>query len=185
MNTPPPSKGWLHGVRHLPSPHCNARPAGVAVDLLVIHNISLPPNEFGGAYVDALFCNILDCDAHPFFDQLRDLRVSAHFFIDRNGEVTQYVSLDQRAWHAGVSQWHGRENCNDFSVGIELEGTDVVPYTDMQYSALQKLTQNIAQYFPLISLECIVGHSDIAPDRKTDPGKSFDWPRFRQGLFLS
>lgn len=185
MNTPPSSKGWLHGVRHLPSPHCNERPAGVAVDLLVIHNISLPPNEFGGAYIDAFFCNTLDCDVHPFFDQLRNLRVSAHFFIDRNGEVTQYVSLDQRAWHAGVSQWSGRENCNDFSVGIELEGTDIVPYTDIQYTALQTLTQQIVQYFPCISAERVVGHNDIAPDRKTDPGESFDWPRFRQGLFFS
>ncbi|MEZ5436112.1 MAG: 1,6-anhydro-N-acetylmuramyl-L-alanine amidase AmpD [Pseudomonadales bacterium] len=175
--------GWLRGVRHLSSPNCNHRPDNITVDLLVIHNISLPPNQFGGNFVEALFCNVLDCDAHPYFEQLRDLRVSAHFFIHRSGEVTQFVSLDQRAWHAGVSQWCGRENCNDFSVGIELEGADTIAYTDEQYTALQKLAREVMQYFPSITMERIVGHSDIAPARKTDPGAAFDWSRFRSGLF--
>ena len=175
-------RGWLQGVRHQPSPHYNARPAGVAVDMLVIHNISLPPGEFGGGHVDALFCNTLDCDAHPFFDALRGLRVSAHFFISRTGDVTQYVSLDDRAWHAGASQWQGRENCNDFSVGVELEGADDIPYADAQYSALCHLAHRIMQHFPLIVPERIVGHCDIAPERKTDPGPAFDWPRYHSML---
>lgn len=176
------NEGWLRGVRHLPSTNCNPRPANACVDLLVIHNISLPPNQFGGGYVDQLFCNTLDCNAHPYFEQLRELRVSAHFFIRRNGDVTQFVSLDQRAWHAGVSQWLGRENCNDFSVGIELEGTDTIPYTDEQYTALQKIAREVMQYFPAITVDRIVGHSDIAPSRKTDPGAAFDWQRFSNSL---
>lgn len=186
------STGWLQGVRWLPSPNFNVRPADTVVDLLVIHNISLPPGEFGGDNmgndsvgednVDSLFCNTLDCNAHPFFDALRDLRVSAHFFISRAGRVTQYVSLDDRAWHAGVSQWEGREQCNDFSIGIELEGADTVPYTDAQYTALAGLVQILMQRYPAITPARIVGHSDIAPGRKTDPGEAFDWLRFRASV---
>jgi AmpD protein len=191
------STGWLQGVRCLPSPNFNARPAEADVDLLVIHNISLPPGKFGGDNagndnagndnvgndnVDALFCNTLDCDAHPFFDTLRELRVSAHFFINRTGQVTQYVSLEDRAWHAGVSQWEGREQCNDFSIGIELEGADNVPYTDAQYTALSGLAHRLMQRYPAITPARMVGHSDIAPGRKTDPGEAFDWVRFRASV---
>ncbi|MEZ5539292.1 MAG: 1,6-anhydro-N-acetylmuramyl-L-alanine amidase AmpD [Pseudomonadales bacterium] len=175
-------EGWLQGVRHLPSENFNERPQNAVVDLLVIHNISLPPEQFGGDYVDALFSNTLNCDAHPYFDQLRNLRVSAHFFIKRCGEITQYVSLNHRAWHAGVSQWCDKENCNDYSIGIELEGADSIPYADQQYAALQWLTKKIRQNFPSIAMNRIVGHCDIAPDRKTDPGAAFDWKRFRESL---
>ncbi|HQQ74205.1 MAG TPA: 1,6-anhydro-N-acetylmuramyl-L-alanine amidase AmpD [Pseudomonadales bacterium] len=174
--------GWLQGIRTLPSPNCNARPSIAAIDLLVIHNISLPPGQFGGDHIDALFCNELDCDADPYFETLRDLCVSAHFFINRDGQVTQYVSLDDRAWHAGVSQWDGREQCNDFSIGIELEGTDNTSYTDAQYAALTGLARVLMLLYPAITLNRIVGHSDIAPGRKTDPGEAFDWLRFRAAL---
>ena len=179
--------GWLQGIRLLPSPNFNERPVNVEIDLLVIHNISLPPGEFGGDSfgnnnVDALFCNTLDCDAHPYFDILRDLHVSAHFFINRAGSVTQYVSLNDRAWHAGASQWDGRVDCNNFSIGIELEGTDATPYTDAQYASLTGLTQMLMRFFPSITQNRIVGHNDIAPGRKTDPGEAFDWLRFRSAL---
>lgn len=174
--------GWIQGVRWLPSPNFNARPADTVVDLLVIHNISLPPGQFGNDCVDALFCNVLDCDADPYFDALRELHVSAHFFINRAGRITQYVSLRDRAWHAGASQWHGRENCNDFSIGIELEGTDTEPYTDAQYVALTGLSCLLMRECPAITRHQIVGHSDIAPGRKTDPGEAFDWLRFRSML---
>jgi N-acetyl-anhydromuramoyl-L-alanine amidase len=176
------STGWMQGVRWLPSPNFSVRPPNTVIDLLVIHNISLPPGQFGGDNVDSLFCNTLDCDAHPFFDALRELRVSAHFFISRAGQVTQYVSLEDRAWHAGVSQWEGREQCNDFSIGIELEGADNVPYTDAQYTALAGLARMLMQRYPAITPARIVGHSDIAPGRKTDPGESFDWLRFRASV---
>lgn len=176
---------WLQGVRILPSPNHNARPPDTVIDLLVIHNISLPPGRFGGDHVDALFCNTLDCDADPFFEQLRGLCVSAHFFINRSGIVTQYVPVAERAWHAGVSQWQGREQCNDFSVGIELEGTDTTPYTDAQYHSLTGLTRLLMQHCPAITPARIVGHVDIAPGRKTDPGPAFDWQRFRAGLASS
>lgn len=179
--------GWIQGVRWLQSPNFNVRPANTTIDLLVIHNISLPPGQFGddnfgNNNVDALFCNTLDCDADPYFDALRDLRVSAHFFISRAGRVTQYVSLADRAWHAGASQWNGREQCNDFSIGIELEGTDALAYTDAQYTALTGLTQILQRQYPAITSERIVGHNDIAPGRKTDPGEAFDWVRFRAML---
>lgn len=174
--------GWLQGVRLLPSPNFNKRPVDVEIDLLVIHNISLPPGEFGGDHVDALFCNTLDCDADPYFDILRELRVSAHFFINRAGSVTQYVSLNDRAWHAGASQWNGSDDCNNFSIGIELEGTDTLPYTDAQYTSLTGLTHVLMQCYPAITTERIVGHNDIAPGRKTDPGEAFDWQRFRAAL---
>lgn len=172
------SAGWLQRVRHCPSPNFNQRPAGQRIDLLVIHNISLPPGEFGGGYVEQLFMNQLDCAAHPAFADLRDLRVSAHLFIDRRGHATQFVSFDQRAWHAGQSQFGGRDNCNDFSIGIELEGTDTLPYTDLQYHNLRALTRALRAHYPALQADRIVGHCDIAPERKTDPGPAFDWIRF-------
>ena len=179
--------GWLPGLSRRPSDNYNDRPEGVVVDLLVIHNISLPPGHFtadddGSDYISELFCNTLDISAHPAFAELAGLRVSAHFLVSRQGRVTQYVPLDKRAWHAGVSRWEGRENCNDFSVGIELEGTDTEPYTDAQYRALTQLTRLLMSYYPGMCLERIVGHCDIAPDRKTDPGPAFDWEIFRAAL---
>ncbi len=144
--------------------------------LIVIHNISLPPGEFGGDDVIRLFCNTLDCAAHPYYDGLRGLRVSAHFLVRRSGELLQFVPCTRRAWHAGASSWGGNDRCNDFSVGIELEGSDEIPYTDPQYAALAALTAALSRAYPV---EDVVGHADIAPGRKTDPGAAFDWPRFR------
>ena len=169
--------GWLQGVRHEPSPNFDARPS-VPVDLLVIHNISLPPGEFGGGDIFALFGNRLDPRRHPFYREIAGLRVSAHFVLERDGRVTQCVSIHERAWHAGVSNWQGRERCNDFSVGVELEGTDHQPFTDAQYAALGRL---VAQLVSALPLRAVVGHSDIAPGRKTDPGPSFDWSRLPFG----
>lgn len=174
--------GWLAAVRTRPSPHCNARPENTVIDMLVIHNISLPAGQFGGDFVDQFFCGELDCSADVSFESLQGLRVSAHFFINRQGVVTQYVPTPARAWHAGVSQWDGRENCNDFSIGIELEGTDVLPYADAQYTALTGLTLMLQQQYPTITADRIVGHCDIAPTRKTDPGTAFDWLRYKNGL---
>lgn len=173
--------GWIVGVKQVPSPHFNSRPAEEVPSLLVVHNISLPPGEFGGPYIDALFTGQLDASAHPFFAEIAQLRVSAHCLIRRDGEIVQYVPFHLRAWHAGISCWQGRENCNDFSVGIELEGTDTLPYTEVQYQALQQVTALLMQHYPL-TIERITGHSDIAPERKTDPGPAFDWEKFRHGL---
>ncbi|WP_455817657.1 1,6-anhydro-N-acetylmuramyl-L-alanine amidase AmpD [Pseudomonas cerasi] len=173
--------GWITGVRHVPSPHVNQRPDEEAPSLLVVHNISLPPGEFGGPWIDALFTGQLDPDIHPYFSDISHLRVSAHCLIRRDGEIVQYVPFHLRAWHAGVSCYQGREACNDFSVGIELEGTDTLPYTDAQYQALQAVTALLIQHYPAMA-QHIIGHSDIAPDRKTDPGPSFDWARFRADL---
>jgi AmpD protein len=168
--------GLAAGVRFIPSPNCDDRPAGETVRLIVIHNISLPPGEFGGDDVIRLFCNTLDCAAHPYYDGLRGLRVSAHFLVRRSGELLQFVPCTRRAWHAGASSWRGNARCNDFSVGIELEGSDEVPYTDPQYAALAALAAALLRAYPV---EDVVGHADIAPGRKTDPGPAFDWPRFR------
>lgn len=182
------NEGWLHGgnelgpVHHCISPNFNRRPHATAIDLLVIHNISLPPGQFGGGNVQALFCNRLDCDADPAFDDLRELKVSAHLLIDRSGAITQFVSLFDRAWHAGKSSFEGRTDCNDFSVGIELEGTDTVPYTNAQYTQLARITYRLCHHFPALTPSRIVGHSDIAPERKTDPGPAFDWVRYKQLL---
>lgn len=182
------NEGWLCGgnelgpIRHCISPNYNQRPPATAIDLLVIHNISLPPGQFGGGYVQALFCNRLDCDVDPAFDDLRELKVSAHALIDRTGAITQFVSLHERAWHAGKSCFEGRSECNDFSIGIELEGTDFLPYTDAQYTQLARLTHRLCHHFPALTPTRIVGHSDIAPERKTDPGPAFDWMRYRQLL---
>ncbi|WP_449429805.1 1,6-anhydro-N-acetylmuramyl-L-alanine amidase AmpD [Pseudomonas putida] len=174
--------GWFHGITHCPSPNCNARPEGEAISLLVIHNISLPPACFGTGKVQEFFQNRLDANEHPYFAGICHLTVSAHLFVERDGAVTQFVSLLQRAWHAGVSSFDGREGCNDFSIGIELEGTDDLPYSDAQYTALEQLTRQIRNAWPSIGLARIQGHSDIAPVRKTDPGPAFDWQRYRQAV---
>lgn len=148
----------------------------------MIHNISLPPGQFGGGHVQQLFCNELDGAAHPYFAEIGGLQVSAHLLIERDGAMVQFVAFDQRAWHAGVSSFEGREACNDFSIGIELEGTDDQPYSDDQYQQLTGVIRQLLQCYPGLSSERIVGHSDIAPGRKTDPGESFDWPRLRRML---
>ncbi|MFK8329661.1 1,6-anhydro-N-acetylmuramyl-L-alanine amidase AmpD [Pseudomonas sp. BJa5] len=174
--------GWFAGITHCPSPNFNARPEGEVISLLVIHNISLPPAQFGTGKVQQFFQNRLDPNEHPYFEGIKHLTVSAHLFIERDGQVTQFVSCLDRAWHAGVSRFAGREGCNDFSIGIELEGTDELPFTDAQYQALQALTRQIQTAWPAIGVERIQGHSDIAPGRKTDPGPAFDWPRYRAAL---
>jgi N-acetyl-anhydromuramoyl-L-alanine amidase len=171
------NKAWLEGVRHCPSPNYNERPEGKEIELLVIHSISLPPCQFGGPFIDQLFTNTLKQNSHPIFAELVDLRVSAHLLIRRTGEIVQYVSFLKRAWHAGVSNFQGRERCNDFSIGIELEGCDCCAYTDQQYEQLVKVIKLLQQAWPLLTQDRIVGHSDIAPGRKTDPGPLFDWKR--------
>ena len=176
-----PASGWCDGIRHCPSPNFNERPRG-EVSLLVIHNISLPPGQFGTGKVQQFFQNRLPINEHPYFADIAQLTVSAHFLIERDGGITQFVSCNQRAWHAGLSSFEGRENCNDFSLGIELEGTDDLPFTDVQYQALAALTRELLRAYPQMSAERIRGHSDIAPGRKTDPGPCFDWARMRADL---
>jgi AmpD protein len=168
--------GWMEGARRVPSPNCDARPAGESIRLVVIHNISLPPGEFGGPGIEQLFTNRLDPSGHPYYAAIQALRVSAHFLIRRDGKLLQFVPCSQRAWHAGVSVWNGQERCNDYSIGIELEGSDDTPFTDAQYRALYGLVELLKRAYPI---EDIVGHSDIAPGRKTDPGPHFDWGRLR------
>lgn len=175
-------QGWLAESRHCHSPFFNQRPSGEPVSLLVVHGISLPPGQFGGSYIDQLFTGKLDPKEHPYFAEIVHLEVSAHCLIRRDGEVVQYVSFLERAWHAGKSQFDGRENCNDFAIGIELEGTDDGGYTEAQYEQLAAVTRAIQIAYPAISADRIVGHSDVAPGRKTDPGESFSWDRFRQLL---
>ena len=172
--------GWLQAVRHCPSSHYNQRPEGEQPSLLVIHGISLPPGEFGGPFIDALFQGQLPIEAHPFFAKIYYLKVSAHVLIRRDGELVQYVSFQDRAWHAGQSQFQGRTECNDFSIGIELEGCDTLPYTALQYIQLVLLTHLLQKNYPAITDERIVGHCDIAPGRKTDPGPAFEWKHFWQ-----
>lgn len=174
--------GWLNGVRHQPSPNYNQRPVDLLIDLLVIHNISLPEGEFGTGCIEQLFTNCLDCNSHPSFSSLEGVKVSSHLLIDREGDIIQFVPLHLRAWHAGDSTFQGRAGCNDFSIGIELEGTDHCPYTDRQYESLQQVSRIIMSLYPLITMDNIVGHSDIAPLRKTDPGETFDWQRYLSGL---
>ncbi|OOZ36761.1 1,6-anhydro-N-acetylmuramyl-L-alanine amidase AmpD [Solemya velesiana gill symbiont] len=174
--------GLLEGAEQHPSPNRDERPEEAPVDLLVIHNISLPPNEFGGPWIDNLFQNCLDPGAHPYFRDICNLQVSTHVLIRRQGEVIQYVPFDQRAWHAGLSQFEGRERCNDFSIGIELEGADDTPYTDLQYERLAEVAHAVMEHYPDITPQRIVGHRDISPGRKTDPGEAFDWQRFQQLL---
>lgn len=173
---------WLQGAQRVLSPNHSERPAGTNVDLLVIHNISLPPGKFGGPWISDLFCNQLSPDIHPYFASICEMRVSSHLLIRRDGTVVQYVPFDKKAWHAGRSSFEGREECNEFSIGIELEGTDDMPFDDMQYERLAQLTLLLMERYPGITLERITGHSDIAPGRKTDPGPCFDWGRYRQNL---
>ncbi|BBA35410.1 N-acetylmuramyl-l-alanine amidase [Methylocaldum marinum] len=168
---------WLVNARRLESRNCDDRPDTEDISLVVIHGISLPPGEFGGDWIDALFTNNLEPTAHPYFEQIRNLRVSAHALVRRDGEIVQYVPFQRRAWHAGNSNFQGRERCNDFSIGIELEGVDDVPYVDVQYERLSDLLAVLLKTYPGLSPDRIVGHCDIAPGRKTDPGPSFDWAR--------
>lgn len=171
----PDSQGWLSGVRRVASPNHDGRPARTHIDLLVIHNISLPPNEYGGDAIERFFTNTLDHSEHPYYEQLKGVRVSSHFLIRRDGQILQFVPCNKRAWHAGVSIWHGRSRCNDFSIGIELEGSDLEPYTERQYRALVRMVRRLRRMYPIVD---IVGHSDIAPGRKTDPGPFFNWDCF-------
>lgn len=173
--------GVVSGIRYVASPNCDERPANAAIDLVVIHNISLPPGEFGGDGIVRLFTNALDHSAHPYYELLRGLRVSAHFLIRRDGAAVQFVPCLKRAWHAGASAWEGRSQCNDFSIGIELEGSDHQPFADAQYETLGRLMRALRAAYPIRS---VVGHSDIAPERKTDPGPAFDWRRFRAAADL-
>ena len=176
--------GLLTGVRQVFSPHFDARPGGVVPELIVVHGISLPPGEFGGPWIDKLFAGDLPADAHPYFRQVTGpgRRVSAHALVRRDGGVVQYVPFGARAWHAGVSEYCGRSACNDFSIGIELEGTDDVPYTDAQYGSLARVVDALLLAYDTLSPTRIAGHSDIASGRKTDPGAVFDWGRFRKSL---
>ena len=174
--------GLLNGARFVASPHCDERPAGTPVELLVIHGISLPPGEFGGPWIEQLFLGRLPPDAHPCFKYVAALKVAAHLFIRRDGELLQFVPFHKRAWHAGVSRFQGREACNDFSIGIELEGDDHMPYMPVQYAVLAGVTAALMQAYPGVSPAHIVGHSDVSPGRKTDPGPAFDWARFRDVL---
>jgi N-acetyl-anhydromuramoyl-L-alanine amidase len=172
-------QGWLSCARRVESPNYNARSEAESIRLLVIHNISLPPEQFGGPYIEQFFTNQLDPTVHPYFREIADLEVSSHLLITREGAVIQFVGFNQRAWHAGQSSFNGQENCNDFSIGIELEGADIIPYTEVQYAVLAQVTQVLMAEYSAIVPESIVGHSDIAPNRKTDPGEAFDWDRYR------
>ncbi|HLY96794.1 MAG TPA: 1,6-anhydro-N-acetylmuramyl-L-alanine amidase AmpD [Sideroxyarcus sp.] len=173
------AQGWLSGVRRVSSPNYDGRPPRTPIELLVIHNISLPPGEYGGDAIERFFTNALDHSEHPYFEQIRGVRVSSHFLVRRGGQIIQFVPCNKRAWHAGVSTWGGRSRCNDFSIGIELEGSDFESFTDRQYAALVRLTRRLKRSYPISG---IVGHSDIAPDRKTDPGPFFDWERYMAQL---
>jgi len=176
------SDGWLKGAEHQKSPHFSLREPSQEVSLLVVHNISLPPGQFGNNYITDLFLGQLSADAHPYFKDIHQLKVSAHCLIKRDGHVIQYVSFNDKAWHAGVSSFEGRDKCNDFSIGIELEGTDTQAYTTEQYQQLVRLVNKLQASYPLIRHNHIVGHNDIAPGRKTDPGEAFDWPYFLSEL---
>jgi AmpD protein len=167
------------------SPNRDERPAGASVSLIVLHGISLPPGKFGGESVDALFMNTLDWGAHPYFDQIRDLRVSAHLFLRRDGRLLQYVPLHARAWHAGKSRHRGRDRCNDYSIGIELEGDDETPYDERQYAVLTPVIHALRAAYPTIGIDDVVGHCDVAPGRKTDPGPAFDWQRLYDALAVT
>lgn len=187
MTTPQPEPagrdpwqdGWLRTARHSPSPNFGPRPTGAEIDLIVIHSISLPPGVYGGPEVEQLFTNRLDWDAHPYFEQIRGMEVSSHFFVRRDGEVVQFVDADARAWHAGASFWRGRHNCNDDSIGIELEGLEGERFEAAQYTALAQLCTQLVQRYPV---RHIAGHEHIAPGRKQDPGPGFDWSRLRTEL---
>ena len=174
--------GWLVSERRVLSPHFDQRPEPQDISLLIIHYISLPPEQFGGGYIDDFFQGKLDAQVHPYFEEISALRVSAHCLIERTGQITQYVNFADRAWHAGLSCFEGRDKCNDFAIGIELEGSNEQPFTDAQYSALQALTQEIMRTYPHITKERIVGHCDVSPGRKIDPGQYFDWQRYLQNI---
>ncbi|MFQ5633748.1 MAG: 1,6-anhydro-N-acetylmuramyl-L-alanine amidase AmpD [Gammaproteobacteria bacterium] len=177
-----PESGLVDGARQVPSPNCDERPPDCKPELIVVHGISLPPGQFGGPWIDRLFTNRLDPDAHPYFRGIADTAVSSHLLIERSGDVVQYVPLHKRAWHAGQSCYADRDGCNDFSIGIELEGTDTLAYTDAQYAVLCGLVHTLRDSCASLANAPIVGHSDIAPERKTDPGPAFDWERFRRQL---
>ena len=178
-------RGLLAPARVVPSPNQDARPPGATIDLLVVHGISLPPGEFGGPWVERLFLNALPAASHPYFATIAALRVSAHLFIRRDGEIVQFVPFHARAWHAGASSWRHRVACNDFSIGIELEGDDVVPYAHAQYRCLAAVVVALRQAYPTLAADAIVGHSDVAPGRKTDPGAGFDWSALAAGVAAS
>ncbi|WP_417658744.1 1,6-anhydro-N-acetylmuramyl-L-alanine amidase AmpD [Pseudidiomarina sp.] len=182
MTTPNINDGWLSQAQHRESPHADERPDANDISVLVVHGISLPAGEFGGPYIDDLFMGTLDTSAHPDFAVLEGLRVSAHCFIRRDGELIQYVPFHRRAWHAGRSHYCGRRRCNDFTIGIELEGTDHQPYTNEQYQRLAEVARQLIEHYPGLTRHRIVGHEHIAPVRKTDPGPAFDWQRFHQLL---
>lgn len=179
-----PASHTVVGVRYAPSPNFDQRPVGVGtrLSLIVVHNISLPPKEFGGPFIEQFFTNQLDPKAHPYFSEIAEQKVSAHILIRRDGQVVQFVPFNKRAWHAGKSVYKGCENCNDFAIGIELEGADEMPYEEVQYSVLATLVDSLRVVYPSLSKEAIVGHSDIAPERKTDPGLAFSWQNFRELL---
>lgn len=174
--------GLVTPARFVVSPNHDERPEGSVPELILVHGISLPPGEYGGPWIDRLFANALPSDAHPYFAQVAGLKVSSHALIRREGDLVQYVPFHRRAWHAGASSYRGRERCNDFSIGIELEGADERPYEPVQYRKLVELIVALCGAYPSLSVERIAGHSDVAPGRKTDPGPAFDWPRFRAML---
>lgn len=175
-----PQSGLLGGARQIASPNRDARPDGIDADLIVVHGISLPPGEFGGPWIDRLFTNALPPDAHPYFAEVAGRRVSSHLCIARDGGITQYVPFNERAWHAGASSYEGRTACNDFSIGVELEGADTIAYDERQYRALAAVVAALCRAYPKLSAARLTGHSDIAPGRKTDPGPAFDWPLARR-----
>jgi AmpD protein len=177
--------GLLQGVRYLRSPNQDPRPDGTGLELIVVHGISLPPGGFGGPWIDRLFTNSLPPDGHPYFAEVSGLKVSSHVLIRRDGAITQYVPFTARAWHAGQSVFEGRSACNDFSVGIELEGTDTTPYADVQYPVLATVVSALCRAYPGLSPARIAGHSDISPGRKSDPGPAFDWVRARRLMALA
>jgi N-acetyl-anhydromuramoyl-L-alanine amidase len=174
--------GLLIGVRQVLSPHRDERPAGVLPDLIVMHNISLPPDEFGGPWIERLFNGDLPPDHHPYFAEIQGMRVSSHVLVRRDGEVLQFVPFHERAWHAGVSTFEGRSACNDFSIGIELEGADELPFEEVQYTQAGAVIRALLAAYPALSAQHVVGHSDIAPGRKTDPGPAFSWPGLRAAI---
>ncbi len=179
------SDGWFKQSRQIASPNYNKRPDNAIIDSIIIHSISLPPGQYGGNEIDRFFCNQLNWNEHPYFQAIRGMEVSAHLLIRRNGELVQYVNLHDRAWHAGQSCLAGRENCNDFSIGIELEGTDSTPFENTQYQTLIPVIKSLMGSFADITRDRIVGHSDIAPGRKTDPGLGFDWQLLKQNLIFN
>ncbi len=175
---------WLTTAEIVKSPNYDERPDPEDISLLVIHCISLPPGEYGHNHISRFFCNQLETDKHPYFQEIQTLKVSAHLLIQRNGHIQQFVPFNKRAWHAGVSSYQGRERCNDFSIGIELEGTDTTAYQDIQYQKLAQISQRLLKHYPKLSPQHITGHSDIAPGRKTDPGQGFDWEIFYKYLHV-